>query len=430
MNKIITFILLFTVSVSFGQSLPFDFESTITTSSFTDFDGGVAAVIPNPQSSGINTSATVAQIVRNGGAVWAGSKVILASNLDFTTNNVMSMKVFTTAPIGTVVKLKVESSTGSDERDVTTTVSGAWEMLTWDFTGVAPNFNEIVFMFDYGNVGDGSATSTFLFDDVEQSFGGAQLDLPVTFEGLTVNYTTTDFGGNLSSLVADPTNANNNVIQVIKTTAAATWAGTTIGTPAGFATNLPLTLSDSKMNIRVWSPDAGIPVRLKVEDSNDDTHTCETQTLTTVAGEWEVLEFDFAMEANGTATLANGLQAGWTYNMASIFFNFDTDGATAGEKTYYFDDVKFGADLTNSTNQLEVEGLSVFPNPTSNEWVITSENTAISAIEIFDLQGRRLVSIQPNNHNAIVNAADFAEGIYIAKIHTDLGTRSLKLVKK
>ncbi|MFK7946357.1 MAG: T9SS type A sorting domain-containing protein [Saprospiraceae bacterium] len=430
MNKIITLILMCTITMSYGQSLPFYFESGITTSDFTDFDGGVATVIPNPQSSGINTSATVVQIVRNGGAIWSGSKVILASNLDFSTDNVMSMKVYTTAPVGTVVKLKVESSAGSDERDVTTTVSGAWEMLTWDFTGVASNFNEIVFMFDYGNVGDGSANSTFLFDDVEQSFGGSQIDVPVTFEDANVNYTTTDFYNTMSSLVTDPVDANNHVIQVIKPVTAGSSAGTTIGTPAGFATNLPLILTDSKMNVRVWSPDAGIPVRLKVENSNDATQTCETQVNTTVAGAWETLEFDFANEAAGTAALNFGLQNGWTYNMASIFFNFGTDGAAAGEKTYYFDDVKFGADLTNATNLLDFENLNVFPNPTNSEWRFTSEGTEITSIEVFDLQGKRLVFVEPNNHNVVIKAMDFVEGIYIAKITTDLGSRSLKLVKQ
>ncbi len=417
--------------VAYGQTLPIDFESTITTSSFTDFDGGTASVIPNPHSTGINTSATVAQIIRDGGEVWAGSKIILSTTLDFTTDNILSMKVYTTAQVGTVVKFKLENGSGAaDERDAVTTVSGQWETLTWDFTGVSPVYNEVVFMFDFGNTGNGTVYSTFLFDDVEQVFGGAQLDVPVTFEGNGINYSMTDFGGNQSSLVADPTNASNNVIKVIKTSAAAGWAGTTIGTNAGFANNLPLSMSDSKMNVRVWSPDAGIPVRLKVENSNDPTQTCETQTNTTMAGAWETIEFDFSMEANGTAALDFGLQNGWIYNMASIFFNFDTDGAAAGEKTYYFDDVKFGPDLTNVNNQLLVEGIEVFPNPTSSNWLITSENTDINRLEIFDLNGRLIVSIHPNTQNVTVDATDFTNGIYIAKISTDIGARSMKLVKQ
>jgi len=418
------------ISITYGQALPFDFESGLTTSSFTDFDGGIATVIPNPQSSGINTSATVAQIVRNGGEIWSGSKVILGSNLDFTTDNVMSMKVFTTAPIGTVVKLKVESGSGADERDVTTTVSGAWEVLTWDFTGVASNFNELVFMFDFGNVGDGSVNSTFLFDDVEQQFGGTQIDVPVLFETAGTNYTMTDFGGTMSSLVADPTNGSNTVIKVIKTASAETWAGTTIGTNAGFANNLPLSMTDSKMTVSVWSPDAGITVRLKVENSNDNTQTCETDAVTTVSGAWETLTFDFTMEGTGTAALDFGLQNGWTYNMASIFFNFNTAGATAGEKTYYFDNVGFGATPVNTSNKTEVEGIEAFPNPTQNDWLITSENTNITRVEMFDLQGRLVIAIHPNTQNVTIEAADFTQGIYIAKITTDLGTKTLKLIKQ
>jgi len=176
----------------------------------------------------------------------------------------------------------------------------------------------------------------FLFLSMNFSHGQVQIDLPVDFEGSTVNYTMTDFGGNESSLVTDPYDSGNMAMQVTKTNGAATWAGTTIGTPAGFATNIPLSLSNSVMAVSVWSPQAGTPIRLKVEDSNEPTHTCETETNTTVSG-WQVLEFDFLNQAPGTELLSIGLDYGWTYNMASIFFNFGTEGA--GE-TYYFDDVQ------------------------------------------------------------------------------------------
>lgn len=428
MKGITTLILLLMVSIGYAQTLPINFESGVTTSNFVDFDGGTATVIANPQSNGINTSATVAQIVRNGGQIWAGSKMTLAVNPDFSTDNIISMKVFSTAPVGTIVKFKLEGN-GQTERDATTTVTNAWETLTWDFTGEPANFSDLVFMFDFGNLGDGSATSTFLFDDIEQLSGGSQINLPVTFEGSTTNYAMTDFGGNASSLVTDPTNASNMVMKVVKTAQAETWAGTTIGTPAGFASNIPLTLSSSKMNIRVWSPEANTPIRLKVEDSNDDTHTCETEVNTTVAGGWEVLEFDFATEAPGTAALSFGLTNGWTYNMASIFFNFGTTGQAAGEKTYYFDDVNFGEIMLSAENRFDLEGVSIAPNPAVNQWLITSENEAITTVEIFDLQGKRLLSIQPNSRTVTVDATDFPTGIYISKISTENAAGSLKLIK-
>nr|MCS5663447.1 hypothetical protein [Flavobacteriales bacterium] len=138
------FTLFFTVTLAFSQSLPIDFENDVTTSDFVDFDGGTATVLANPQSNGINTSATVAQIVRNGGAEWSGSKILLTSNLDFSTLGSISMKVFTTAPVGTTVKFKLEGN-GDAQRDAQTTVSNEWETLTWDFTGEPANFNWLVF---------------------------------------------------------------------------------------------------------------------------------------------------------------------------------------------------------------------------------------------------------------------------------------------
>ncbi|MEL7222182.1 MAG: T9SS type A sorting domain-containing protein, partial [Bacteroidota bacterium] len=417
MRLFICLTLLFSATLARTQSLPIDFESGITTADFVDFNGGTATVIANPQANGINTSSTVAQIVRDGGDVFAGSKIILAENLDFSTLNTLSMKVFTSAPIGTTVKFKLEGAGGADEADIQTTVSNEWETLTWDFTGTAADFNELVFMFDFGNVGDGSASSTFLFDDVEQLFGGEQIDLPVTFDDPNVNYTTTSFEGGQSFPAVDPTDASNMVVRVLKDNMAGSSAGTTIGTPAGFATNIPLSLTDSKMTVRVWSPDAGIPVRLKVEDSNDPTRTCETETNTTVAEAWETLEFDFVNQAPGTELLSVGLDMGWTYNMASIFFNFSTDGPTAGEKTYYFDDVFFG-DMMVNTRDFEIQNLKIFPNPTTDQWTINVPDTTITVVNIFDAQGKLISTLRPDSESIQIDASNLAQGIYWASIST------------
>jgi len=430
MIKRILPILLLSAQLCIAQSLPIDFENSIVTADFVDFDGGTATVLPNPQSSGINTSATVAQIVRDGGEIWSGSKVYLAANLDFSTMNIIRMKVYTSAPVGTVVKFKLEGS-GSTERDVSTTVSNEWEELSWDFTGEPANFNTLVFMFDFGNVGNGSASSTFLFDDVHQVFGGSQLDLPVTFEDAGVNYTTTDFGGNVSTMVTDPWDANNTVVEVIKTTQAATWAGTTIGTPAGFATNIPLSLTESVMTARVWSPEAGTPIRLKVEDWSDPTHTCETETNSTVNGGWETMTFDFINQAPGTELLSIGLGWGWTYNMASIFFNFGTEGAVAGEKTYYFDDVQFGQPVVgNLSSNMSELNIQVFPNPTSDFWKVSAGDQSIKEIILYDILGNQLYAYEPNAQQALIASNGLSKGTYFAVITTNLQKQTLPFIKK
>ncbi len=167
-----------------------------------------------------------------------------------------------------------------------------------------------------------------------------QMDLPVNFEGSTFEYGVIGFeGAEASTIEVDPTDATNTVVKVIKANTAQPWAGTTVTAPAelGFATPIPFTSTQTQMSVRVWSPDAGIIVRLKVESHLTPTISVETDATTTVANGWETLVFDFANEGAGTAALnlAN------TYDKASIFFNYGVNGATAGEKTYYFDDIEF-----------------------------------------------------------------------------------------
>jgi len=167
---------------------------------------------------------------------------------------------------------------------------------------------------------------------------GQPLNLPVDFENTTPNYYgLTDFGGNVSEIVVDPTNPANHAVKTIKTAAAETWAGTTVGGTVGFATPVPFVPGSTTMYVRVWSPTAGTPIRLKVEDANDPTISVETETLTVLTAAWDTLFFNFSNQAPGTAPI----NFAYSYNKASIFFNFGTGGAQAGEQTYYWDDMAF-----------------------------------------------------------------------------------------
>jgi hypothetical protein len=162
--------------------------------------------------------------------------------------------------------------------------------------------------------------------------------MDLSFDDAAVTYTLTGFGDEVGAVAADPTNAANKVAKLDKPASSPLWAGTTISTlPNNQIVTLPFSASATKMSVRVWSPDAMTPVRLKVEDAADPTHSCETEVKTGAAGTWQTLEFDFANQAPGTAAL----NTSYTFNRVSIFMNFGTDGATAGAKTYYVDNVIF-----------------------------------------------------------------------------------------
>ena len=132
MKQILTALILTTSTLSSGQALPFDFEST--TLGMTGYDGATFTIVNNPDTAG-NSSSKVAKIVKvNVNDLWAGGKITSVSSLDFSTSasSVLSMKVYTTEPVGTVIKIKLESPYTS-EVDAVTTVSGAWETLTFYF---------------------------------------------------------------------------------------------------------------------------------------------------------------------------------------------------------------------------------------------------------------------------------------------------------
>jgi hypothetical protein len=78
-----------------------------------------------------------------------------------------------------------------------------------------------------------------------------------------------------------------------------------------------------------------------LEDQADPNKSVQTEATTTVANGWQTLVFNFANEVEGTPAI----NYDFSYNMASIFFNFGVPGSVAGEKIYYFDDVVFGTSL-------------------------------------------------------------------------------------
>jgi hypothetical protein len=326
------------VTITDPVVLPLDFQSPTINYAFTDFGGGGVTVINNPQVSGINTSTRVGRMIKSAPEVWGGSFITIGSTIDFSVNKVFRMKVYSPR-VGAKVLLKVENLTNggiSFEREATCTVANAWEDLVFDYSQIntANTYQKIVLIFDNGTPGNGSANFTWLFDDIRQTnqLPVSLLTLPITFDDAAVNYSVVDFGGAISADAVDPTNAANKVKRTTKPNGAETWAGTTMG--AGFATPIPFTATATQMSVRVYSPAAGLPVRLKVEDRANNTRSVETQKNTTVANAWETIVFDFANQAQGTAAM----NLTYTYNMASIFFNFNTAG---DGKVFYWDDVRF-----------------------------------------------------------------------------------------
>jgi hypothetical protein len=154
-------------------TLPIDFENnSIVTSDFTNFFGAITSVVPNPKIDENNPSATVAQQVRSGGAGFMRSKLILTEALtNMSSFGTISMKVYTVAPVGSILKFKLENivpNAFGKEEDALTTVSGEWATYTWDLSNAdSPIYDVLTFMLGYNGLNDASNEATFYFDDIE-----------------------------------------------------------------------------------------------------------------------------------------------------------------------------------------------------------------------------------------------------------------------
>lgn len=356
MKTFTTLLLVCLSTINFAQNLPLDFESQTTTYNFTDFDGGKTSKIANPITSGINASATVIKLVKDTGAVWAGSKITLSSNIDFTTKRVFKVKVL--SPVaGIKLTLKFEGASFAFQKEsAPITSANVWEELTFDFSLNATNNknNQLVFIFDLGKKGDGGANSTYLFDDVFQVAGeGEILDLPIlplTFESKKEAYPFSDFAGGETKLMANPypdaINPSATVIRMIKNPGQ-TYGGSVIQM-AG-----PIDFTNNKIvNVKVWSPVAGKKLLLKFEGSPTDYDygAFETDAEIKTANKWEVLTFDYTSPTLFPPVNNND-------NKIVFFFDFGTMGDGGANSTYYFDDITFSENGTNT------QGVSFVNNP-------------------------------------------------------------------
>ena len=292
---------------------------------YGDFGNASVSIVANPDISGINTSATVAQFTKpNGAEVWAGSTITLDTPLDLV--NFSKINVKTWSPkVGAVVKMKLENADASitHEVDINTSVANTWEQLSYDFSAApAADYVKLVMFLDFGNAGDGTV---YYYDDFQLvDDSGSSLSSPIqSFDGDAP--TLTPFGNAEIEIISNPDSSGENttakVAQFTKASGAEVWAGVTLVTEVLDLTNY------AKISLKSWSPKVGATVLVKLENA-DASIVHEVPMNTTVANAWETLVYDFSGAAAAD------------YVKVIVFYDF---GNTGDGSVYYYDEIK----LTN-----------------------------------------------------------------------------------
>ena len=242
----------------------------------------------------------------------------------------------------------------------------------------------------------------------------------------------------------------------------------------GYAFGFPYTVSDLRAtptatsmtlepNIAIWSAEAAnsawfdqgaatqtallyIEASSFIEDNtlagSDLTFTGNV-SVSDLGSEYTVVAFVKALDPNaGYATVVNNtadisstgdftasataaeLAAGYI-----IQYGFAVTGPLADPADTTLGSVVIG-EATAGVDDNSFVNVSVYPNPSNSNWNFRTGNTVITSVEVFNLLGKRVVSQNNNSTEIAISTQGLTSGIYIARITTEQGVKSVKLIRE
>ncbi len=147
-----------------------------------------------------------------------------------------------------------------------------------------------------------------------------------------------------------------------------------------------------------------------------------------------------SITANGN-TLSTTQVAGETYawldcatntlipNETAISYTPSTSGSYAVIATNSCgSDTSFCEDMIVGITDLNLEQISIYPNPSNGHFVISSTNILVGDASIFDASGRLIKSVPLNAKENPINMLGSCPGIYITKIKGDNFSKSIRFI--
>jgi hypothetical protein len=152
----------------------------------------------------------------------------------------------------------------------------------------------------------------------------------------------------------------------------------------------------------------------------------------TVVDSYNLASGDFTLTHNAVdSTVGDHIQYGFTVYGPNIRLNTDVDPNPG----FYDDDyaalgsILVGPNTTLSTDNFKLSQVKAFPNPTNNVWNIQTNNQNIQSVVVYDILGKQVLSLNPKTSGVLINSKDLSNGLYFAKVKTNLGESNLRLVK-
>lgn len=427
MKKIILMNLLLLSIVGYTQNAPINFETPGNGANWTwiTFENGANTalqMVPNPDTSGINTSATVGKItVLTNSAPYAGFESIHqlsnpsgapAFGSYVVTSNNCTVKIMVYKSVISDVGIKFVNATNGSTGFITkpNTLVDQWEEMTFDFSSrIGQTNDQIVISPDYQS--SRSSDNICYIDNITFSQEVEKPVLPLGFESSTTYYSFTNFQNTVTTKATNPypTGINTSTtVAKMRKNPGVTWAGSFIelGTAIDFSNN-------NTLKMKVYSPFAGKVFRLKLENQAATTYV-EINATNTTANAWEELTFTFPGIVNANS-----------YKRVVVFCNFGEAGI--GEN-YYFDDIRLNTNMSIDDNDWNTS-IKLYPNPCSNEVSISSEEM-ISDCSIYNSLGQFIMQYPLNTTNQTIDVSNLESGLYIMKLRVQDKMITRKIMKE
>jgi hypothetical protein len=88
------------------------------------------------------------------------------------------------------------------------------------------------------------------------------------------------------------------------------------------------------------------------------------------------------------------------------------------------------SECTGIAKNAAVNGMMLYPNPTSGEFTIELNNNAEKNIEVTDVTGRVIVSTSTVSETVNINLSNLASGVYYVKVQSENANKVVKVVKQ
>ncbi len=443
-------------SVLLAQNAPINFETGGQGANWTwtVFENGTnppVQILANPHSTGINTSATVAQFTALvAGQPWAGCESQHGADIGtftFTPNN-CTVKIMVYKTVISDVGIKFASSSGasSGEIKVANTLINQWEEITFDFSTRIGETNDQIIIFPDFNLAGRVTDNVILFDNItfSQQIAIPEPDLPAPTPTIAAANVISLFSNAYTNVPVDTWSAAWDMADVsdvqidgndTKLYSNLVYAGIEFTTQTINATSM------THFHMDIWTADPTAPpavFKIKLVDFGAN-------------GVWsggDDVEHELTFDATTTPALVSNAWIGFDIPLAN-FNGLTTLGHLAQliisgtPNTVYVDNIYFHNGNTGSDDHtlapVPAQLRSCWPNPFKPVTTIgySIEKSAHVSLKIYDLKGRLVdtlvdANLTPNSYQQVWNASGAAAGVYFYRLSINgeaVDTKRMVLLK-